>query len=345
MRAALTDGRGGVTVGDLAAPRLPRDGALVRVRAVGICGSDTHKFRGARKGIVLGHEVAGIVERIGALAPRFRAGDRIVVAHHVPCDACLYCRSGHPSQCEIFRRTNLVPGGWAELVAVTGAHLRRTAFRIPRGMDDGLASLTEPLACCVRAVRRSGVSRGDTIVVVGLGAVGLMLTGLFRLRGARVLGFDRLPARTRLAARRWGAAPLPADPKRATNEILRRTDGRGADQVLLSAGSAPAFGLALEWVRRGGSVHLFSAPDEGTTVAFDLNRVYKREVRVIATYSSSPADLCESFRLLRRGVLPAAELITHRLPLSRIAEGLAAIRAGEAIKVILEPGPDAGALR
>ncbi|MFH1681857.1 MAG: alcohol dehydrogenase catalytic domain-containing protein [Candidatus Eisenbacteria bacterium] len=339
MRAVVTNGRGGVGIGEVPRPRVPAAGALVRVSAVGICGSDTHKLRRAPRGTVLGHEVAGVVERLGRRARGFRAGERVVVAHHVPCGQCLYCREGHPSQCALFRSTNLKPGGWAEYVAATGLHLRRAAFRIPDRMDDGVASLTEPLACCLRAVRRSEAKRGETAVVAGTGFVGLLLAALLRRRGVRVLAFDRLPRKTRFASRWAGARPLPAEPARAVARVLRLTGGRGADQVFLSAGAKGTFDLALDLVRRGGTVHLFSAPDEGTRAAVDLNRIYKREVRVIASYSSSPADLREAFRLIRSGALPFADLITHNLPLSKINEGLRAIRSGRALKVVLVPDP------
>ncbi|MFH1277817.1 MAG: alcohol dehydrogenase catalytic domain-containing protein [Candidatus Eisenbacteria bacterium] len=338
VRAVLMDGRGGVTLGEIPKPRVPKGGALIRVTAVGICGSDTHKFGRAPRGTILGHEVAGVVERLGRGARGFRVGERIVVAHHVPCGRCPYCRADNHSQCALFRTTNLRPGGWAEFVAVSDMHLRHAAFSLPAALDEGTASLTEPLACCVRAVRRSGIRKGDEVVVVGLGPVGLMLAALYRREGARVHTFDRVAARAVLARKWAGASPLPPGGARAAAALRRRTGARGADQAVLSAGAASTFPLALEMVRRGGTVHLFSGPDEGTSVDVDLNLIYKREVRVLATYSSSPADLRESFRLIREGVLPVAGLITHRLPLSRIEEGLRLIRSGKALKVILEPG-------
>jgi L-iditol 2-dehydrogenase len=307
------------------------------VTAVGICGSDTHKFRHAPEGAILGHEVAGVIERLGEGARGFRAGDRIVVAHHVPCGTCFYCRRGHPSQCGLFRSTNIRPGGWAEWIAVSEAHLKHVAFRIPKEMDDGTASLTEPLACCLRAVRRATPRKGETFAVVGLGPVGLLLTGLLRIHHVHVYGLDRLAARARLGARLFGATPLPPDPGRAVRAVRRRTEGRGADHVLLSAGTGETLGTALDLVRRGGTVHLFSAPDEGTVVPVDLNRIYKREVRVLATYSSSPRDLRDAFALIRRGSLAVSALVTHRIPLSRIEEGLRLVRSGKALKVVLVP--------
>ena len=201
-----------------------------------------------------------------------------------------------------------------------------------------MASLTEPLACCVRAVRRSGLRRGETAVVAGLGAVGGTIAHLLRRRGVRVLARDPLSEKLLFARRFAGALPLPPDEEEAVRAVIRRTAGRGADQVLLAAGVPSAFAFALRTVRRGGSIHWFAAPDEGTTVAFDPNLVYKREVRVFSTYSSSPADLREAFRLIRGGAFPAARLISHRLPLDRIEEGIRLIRRGEARKIVIEPG-------
>ena len=338
MRAAELDGKGGLRMASVAVPRTPPRGALVRVTAVGICGSDLHKFRVLPAGSILGHEIAGVVERVGRGAPRFRVGDRIASAHHIPCGRCVYCRGGNESQCALFRSTNLVPGGWAEYAALSRLHLEKTAFRVPPSLTEAEASLTEPLACCVRAVRRSGLRRGDAAVVVGLGAVGSTIARLLRDRGVRVLARDILPEKLLFARRFAGAAPLPAGEAEAVRAVLRRTKGRGADQVLLAAGVPAAFAFALRAVRRGGAIHWFAAPDEGATVAFDPNLVYKREVRVFSTYSSSPADLREAFRLIRTGAFPAARLISHRLPLERIAEGIRLIRRGAARKIILEPG-------
>lgn len=337
MLAAVLTPDGSVRTTDVRVPRTPPGGALLRVTAVGICGSDLHKFGHLPAGTILGHEVAGVIERTGANTPRFREGDRIVSAHHVPCGSCFYCREGNESQCALFRSTNLVPGGWAEYVALSSRHLRHVAFPIPDSLDAGVASLTEPLACCIRAIRRSGVRKNETCTVVGLGPVGLMIAALLKRRGAKVLALDRIGERTRFAARWAGAIPLPIEENRAVRSIHKRTGERGADHVFLTAGSASSFAIALDSVRRGGAIHLFSSPDEGVLINVDLNSIYKREVRIAATYSASPASLAESFRLVRREAVSFSRLITHHLPLTRIAEGIRLIRKGKALKVILEP--------
>jgi len=338
MRAAVVqDETGRLRVREVPSPRLPRGGALLRMTAVGICGSDLHKLGHVPPGTVLGHEVTGVVERVGAGVRRFRPGDRIVTAHHVPCGRCVYCRGGNESQCDLFRSTNLIPGGWAERIAVPAPLLRRVAFRIPENLTDAEACLTEPLACCLRAVRRSNAKKGDTLVVIGLGPVGLLLCRLLRERGARLYALDRIADKMRTASEWSGAKPLPRDPGGAVEEVLHRTRGRGADQVILSAGAASTVPLALRMVRRGGTVHLFAGVDEGAPVDFDLNSLYKREVKLMSTYSSTPADLAEALRRIGAGVIPAKRLIRHRLPLSRIEEGIRLVREGKGSKVILEP--------
>ncbi len=337
MRAAILDGKGNIRIGEAPMPRLGRGGAILRVTAVGICGSDLVKFGGAPAGTILGHEVAGVVERVGAGVSRFHPGDRITSAHHVPCGRCVYCRGGNESQCAFFRSTNIRPGGWTEFIALSARHLEKVTFRIPRNLSDGVASLTEPLGCAVRAVRRAGARRGDTFVVIGLGPVGILIAALFVRKGVSVFLLDRSAKRTRIAAGLSGAVALRPSPGGALHRTLRATGGRGADQVILCAGAPSTLALALRLVRRGGKVHLFSGVPGGTGVEVDVNSIYKREVELFSTYSSTPADLAAAFRLIRRREVPAAGLISHTLPLSRIGTGIDLIRRGEALKVILDP--------
>jgi L-iditol 2-dehydrogenase len=149
------------------------------VRGCGLCGSDILKVDAATPApTVLGHEVVGQVAAVGAGPRRFAPGERFVVAHHVPCFECHYCRRGSPSMCRHFKRINLDPGGFAELVRVPAPNVEHAAFRLPADMADETASFTEPLGCCRRAVKRSGITAGDTALVVGLGSIGCLLVQL-----------------------------------------------------------------------------------------------------------------------------------------------------------------------
>lgn len=334
MRAAVRAGIGEIRVEDRPAPGVGPGELLLRVRGCGLCGSDLAKLRAPSPGpTVLGHEVVGEVAAAGPGAGDFRAGERVVVAHHVPCFACHYCRRGSPSMCRAFKASNLDPGGFAEYVRVPAENVRHATFRVPAGMPDAVAAFTEPLACCVRAVRRAGIEPGDTVVVAGLGAMGCLLVQLVLRRGARVLGVDPLaPRRGLLAALGPAAAVAPEALPGALDEV---SEGRGADAVVLTVGEPAVVRQALGWVRDGGAVHLFVGEDEGP---LPIGAIYRRELTLAATYSSSPADLAEAFDLIRTGAVRVAELCSHRLPLEQLPEAVRLVEQREALKVFVEVG-------
>jgi L-iditol 2-dehydrogenase len=305
------------------------------MRGCGLCGSDILKITaGGAEPAVLGHEVVGEVAMVGPGVRRFAPGDRLVVAHHVPCFACHYCRRGSPSMCRHFKRVNLDPGGFAELVRVPAPNVEHAAFRLPADMPEETASFTEPLACCLRAIKRSGVAAGDTALVVGLGSIGCLLAQLLALRGARVFAWDVLDGR-RALGRRMGAEVCDTDA--ALEAGLRAaTEGRGADLVIVTAGGAAVLPAAAARVRDGGLLHYF-AGGAGDSLPLPLAALYHRELTLTATYSSSPTELAEAFELLARGRIAVAGLVSHRLPLERLAEGVDLMRRHEAVKVYVTP--------
>jgi L-iditol 2-dehydrogenase len=270
--------------------------------------------------------VVGDVAEAGAGAGDFRPGERVVVAHHVPCSTCHYCRRGSVSMCRAFKASNLDPGGFAE-------NVRHVTYRVPSGMPDAVASFAEPLGCCVRAIRRAAVEPGDTVVVAGLGAMGCLLLQLARRRGARVVGVDPIPARRALAEAL--GAEATADPGETGAAIAGPSEGRGADVVVLTAGAPALVRAALGWVRDGGAVHLFVGEGEAS---LPVGEIYKRELTLTATYSSSPADLAEAFDLIRSGAVRVSELCSHRVPLERLAEAVGLMERREALKVFVEVG-------
>jgi L-iditol 2-dehydrogenase len=308
---------------------------LLRVRGCGLCGSDIVKVNAAIAApAVLGHEVVGEVTAVGPGPQRFAPGERLVVAHHVPCFACHYCRRGSPSMCRHFKRINLDPGGFAELVRVPAPNVEHAAFRLPADMADETASFMEPLGCCLRAVKRSRVAAADTALVVGLGSIGCLLVQLLALAGARGFAADVLAPR-RALGRSMGAQVL--DQAAALDEALRgATDGRGVDCVIITAGGAAVLPAAVARVCDGGTLHYF-AGGAGDSLPLPLGDLYQRELTVTSTYSSSPAELAEAFALLSQGRVRVDGLISHRLPLGRLGEGVELMRRHEAVKVYVTP--------
>jgi L-iditol 2-dehydrogenase len=334
MRAAIFEGGGRVVAGPWPQPAAGPGELVLRVRGCGLCGSDIAKILAPDTPgpAVLGHEVVGEVVAVGEGGAGFGPGDRVVAAHHVPCGECHYCRRGSESMCRAFKASSLDPGGFAEYVRVPPANVRHATFRIPDHLTDEEASFVEPLACCVRAVDRARVEPGDTAVVVGLGSIGRLFTQLLGRAGAAVVGVDRQVDRVQ-GARAAGVDAWPLEDGAARAREL--SGGRGADQVVVTGGAGPALQWAAGVVRDGGQLHAF-AGGEGTP-PLPLETFYKRELTLTTTYSSSPATLARAFWLLAAGKVEAGGLITHRLPLERLADGVELMRRREALKVYVTP--------
>ena len=336
MRAAVFQGAGRVAPGDWPRPAIGAGELLLRVRGCGLCGSDIAKIAApdTRGPAVFGHEVVGDVIEAGEGVAGFAVGDRVVAAHHVPCGTCHYCRRGSESMCRAFKASNLDPGGFAEYVRVPPANVRHATFRVPEHLTDEEASFVEPLACCLRAVDRARVEPGDTAVVVGLGSIGCLFTQLLARAGAAVVGADPLPPRTALA-RELGAVEA-GEPEAAAKSARELSEGRGADHVIVTGGGADVLGWAAALTRDGGAIHYF-AGGPGDALPLPLATLYHHELTITTTYSSSPATLARAFWLLAAGKVDVERLITHRLPLERLAEGVDLMRRREALKVYVTP--------
>ena len=153
-----------------------RKGAVVQVLGCGLCGSDIVKFKHkiVHDGAVLGHEIVARIVEVNSDTD-FKIGDKIVTSHHIPCGECNYCKHGNVSMCEHFKKTNIFPGGFSELVYVSEEHLKNVAYLVPDNMTDEEISFYEPLGCCIRAIKRCNLLKDDTALIVGLGSIGLLM--------------------------------------------------------------------------------------------------------------------------------------------------------------------------
>ena len=339
MKAAVYIAPSKIEVRDIAAPKLKDGDLLLRVAACGLCGTDIHKIRHGmdRVPAVLGHEVAGEVVGCGPGGSKFHEGDRLVVAHHTPCYSCHYCRHGSYSMCRGFKESNLDPGGFAEFVRVPRAHAEMTSYRIPDGMSYHTAIFMEPLACAIRNLKRTTVLPGDTVAVVGLGAMGLMTGQLVRRIGGRVIATDLLEPRREIARRLSFEGVLNADDPRLRQSVLELTEGRGADLVVLTAGTRETYDDAVELVRDGGSISVFAGLAPGVKVSYEVNELYKRELTVFASYSSSPTELTEALEHLGSGSVNVNLLTSKAFSLEQVPDAVEAAMGFQILKAIIQP--------
>jgi L-iditol 2-dehydrogenase len=333
---------------EMEAPACPSDGLLLRVLACGLCGSDLRTLRCGHHRVslpwVIGHEVAAVVVERGArYAGPWSEGDRLSVAPLVYCGTCDRCVEGRFELCDGYREIGQAwPGGLADYLALPAEVVARgTVRRIPDGLDAVAATVAEPLSSCINAQEAGGVGLGDTLVILGSGPVGCLHAMLARARGAAtVIMADVSVDRLALCARFEPDHLLDASSLDIVAEVRRLTHGRGAD-VVVTANPVPASQVqALEMARKGGRVLLFGGlPPDLARPGLDTNLIHYGALRVIGTTIFAPRHHAQALDLLAAGRIDTAGLVTHRLPLSRFAEGAAAALEGRALKVVFEEVP------
>jgi L-iditol 2-dehydrogenase len=340
VRAAVTYSGEMIRIEELVLPTPATGELVVQVRACGLCGSDLAKMFQQPLSVptVLGHEIAGEVVRVGAAVSAFQVGDRVVVAHHVPCYGCHYCRHGNYSMCRSFKQSQLNPGGFAEEVLVPAEHVKLTTLRLPDHVSFDAASLTEPLACCLRSLRRWNLQPADVVLIVGLGPMGLLMAQLVQANYGRVLGIDLDESRLTFATRLGVDAVCPAaDGERVSRLVHELTQGRGCDAVVLTAGHGGTVQDACQWVRDGGLISLFGNMALQRPAQLDPNVLYYREITIQGSYSPSPLELVQALQLIASQAVEVDRLISHRLPLEGLSQAVELARTRQAVKAIIKP--------
>jgi 2-desacetyl-2-hydroxyethyl bacteriochlorophyllide A dehydrogenase len=333
MKAAVLHAPWDLRVESVAEHEVGGDDVLVRVAAIGLCGTDHRIWTGARAvryPRVMGHELIGTVVAHGPAAA-VRTGDRVAVEPNYSCGTCPLCREGNKNLCLGRVAVGIdVDGGFAERVKVPA----RCCWPAPDGVDDAQLMMAEPLAVVVRAVGRGRPAAGESVAVLGVGSLGLLAVQVLRARGARVLAVGRSGRRLDLA-RDLGAVEVATtatgDHGRVAREFSRR---EGVDLVIETAGTPEAVAQAVELVRPGGRVILTGLPHEPSSLSFFP--VVRREV-TIAGSMIYQEEFPEAIRLLASGKVRPEPLLTHRFALAEIRAAFAAHATPEAIKVALFP--------
>ena len=317
----------------------------IRVQTCAMCGTDAKIFHHGHHNIslprVLGHEIAGEVAEVDPGVDGWVRGDRVQVIAAIPCGACLYCRRGLETVCENLESMGYqYDGAFAEFMRVPKKVLDRDGVnRIPAHVPYEAAALTEPLACVLNGQEIAGVGEGDEVVVLGAGPIGCLHVRLARARGARsVTLVDVNQLRLDLAARSEPDAMINGSEEDAVETVRKLTDGRGADVIITATGAGPAQEQALEMAARRGRISLFGGlPRDKPIIRFDSNLVHYRELFVVGAYGSAPRHNRDALGLISSGDVVVDDLITHRLPLDEVKEGIATVTTGEGLKVVVRP--------
>jgi 2-desacetyl-2-hydroxyethyl bacteriochlorophyllide A dehydrogenase len=341
VRQVVIDGPGRVGVVEAPDPVLPgADGAVVAVEATAICGSDLHFYDGdipVGDGFPIGHEFIGTVVDAGVDVRRYRPGDRVLVASVTGCGYCDGCATGDPVTCikgpQVFG-AGLLGGGQATMVAVPAADFQ--LLHIPDGVDDEAALLlTDNLNTGWIGAKRADIPAGGTVVVLGLGAVGLCaVRSAFVLGAGRVLVADPVAGR-RARATQTGAIPIEGP---TVDAVMEATRGRGADAVIDAVALDVTLSDALTCVRPGGTVSVVGVHNLDPFPLPVLTSLFRS---VTLRMSTAPVHQTwkELVPLVVNGRLPTDGIFTHRYPLTAAPHAYAAAsaRSADCVKVMMRP--------
>jgi len=344
MQAAVLYGKEDVRLESVPVPATSAGELLVRVRTALTCGTDVKVFqRGYHAKMItppalFGHEMAGDVVACGEGVNSFRIGDRIVAANSAPCDECFFCRRGQHNLCEDLLFNN---GAYAEFMRLPARIVEKNTCLIPDGLDYKDAALVEPLACVLRGIEESGLRPGDTLVIMGLGPIGLMFVRLAKyVFGARVIAMARRLEQVDRAILLGADEGITlGDPAALIPTVKANTGGRGADVVIEAIGLPETWELAMQLVRRGGTVNFFGGCPSATQVGFDTNLLHYSEITCKATFHHTPEHIRRALAIIAEGKINAAHVVNHEEPLSQLPQILSdlAHRRNGQIKTAIIP--------
>jgi len=338
MKAAVYYSQKDIRIEDLPTPNISNNEALVEMKACGICGSDMMEwYLKNRAPLVLGHEPAGVIAKKGSKIKDFDVGDKVFVHHHVACLKCHYCLNGDYTLCEQFHNTHIEPGGFAEYFKVPAPNLQIDTLKIPENLTFEEATLIEPVACCLRAINKCGVHAGDTIAVIGSGAIGIIHVTLAKIFGAtKIISSDIVDYRL-TAAKKFGADVTVNPEKEDLKEIVKaETDGLGVDVAFVTAPSLEAYKVGLNICRKGGTLCVFAPTQPGENLQISPKELFFSEVQIIPSYSTSHVETRLALELINSKRLKLDGLITHRFRLEETAEAFkTASENKESLKVII----------
>lgn len=340
MRVAVYYSNKDLRIEEKPKPKIGAGELLVRIEASGICGSDVMEwYRINRVPLILGHEISGVVEEAGQGVKGFKKGDRVVCAHHVPCQECHYCLSGHETVCDTLRKTNFDPGGFCEFARLPQINVEKGTFILPEGLSFDEGTFVEPLACVLRGQKHAGGVKGKSVLVIGSGIAGVLHINLAKAMGAAFIAATDI-SEFRLAQAKKFGADAAINAKEYSPELAKKLNqGRLFDLVVVSTGALSAISQAMDSVDRGGTVIFFAPTQKDEKVPVPFNALFwRQEITLTSSYAGSPQDHKEALALLAAKKVNVKDMITHRLGLKDIGEGFRLVtEAKDSLKVVVYP--------
>ena len=347
MQAAVYRGANDVRLETVPVPSIGPGEMLVRVHSCGVCGTDLKKISTGSHSAprIFGHETAGVVAAVGEGVQIYRPGDRVMVFHHIPCRQCFYCQNKTFAQCATYKKVGCTAGfepsggGFAEYVRVMDWIVEHGTVRIPDDVSFEQACFVEPVNTCMKGIEALHLRRGETVLAIGQGPIGILLSVLAKGTGVTLITSDLYPERLRIGASFGLDLTIDASQTNVVECVRELTEGRGADAVILAVGGNSLIRTAMDAARPGGRILLFAQTQHGEAL-IDPAAICVDEKTLVGSYSASVDLQEESIRFVMNREMDLERLVSHRFPLSESPQALhlAAHPQPSSMKIMIQPG-------
>jgi L-iditol 2-dehydrogenase len=346
MKAALLESLGSVRVRDIPEPSCGPEEAILKVESCAVCGSDlriyTYGNDRVKPPAVMGHEIAGIIEKVGSKVEGLKVGDRVALGADVPCGKCYWCANGMGTNCAInYAIGYQFAGGFQEKMLLNETILKYgPVTKIPDSLSYDEAAIAEPLACAINGLELAQMGIGKSICVIGLGPIGCMMLELSKAYGAsKVFAVQRSRPRLAMARHfREDAQFICTEDGDAVKAVMDATGGEGVDLVITTAGTVKAHEDAIMMVRHRGYVNLFGGLKNQPKLSIDSNLIHYKECFIMGSHGSLPRHHKIAVDLIANGTVHAKQYISKVFPLAEIEAALAYHQSGAGLKTIVKPG-------
>ncbi len=345
MKAIRYYGPKDIRVDEIPVPEIEVGEILVEVDSCAVCGSDMKAFNIGNPRlcppIVMGHEFSGTIVKTGAGVSGFSNGEKVVMATSISCGKCLYCKKGWTNLC-----IKLAPmgfyfnGGMAEYTVIPEtAIINGHVVKIPQDLNPDFAALAEPLSCAVNSIEKCDIQKGDTVLIIGAGPMGILNACVARYSGAgKIIMTEINQARLKQAKGFDIDLLINTSEENLENIVMDQTNGYGADVVIVAAPAVAPQEHALSLVRKNGTVCLFaSLPTEISELTIDSRLIHYNEIKLTGSSDSTAQHVRQAVEMLSDLKFPSRKISTHVLPLNKIHEAFDLMKSGEALRVVLKP--------
>ncbi|HEX7257079.1 MAG TPA: zinc-binding dehydrogenase [Nitrososphaeraceae archaeon] len=324
---------------DMEEPPIHDKEILIKLGACGICGSDIGNIfaDSCKPSVNLGHEVTGTIVKVGAHFKKNKfEGKRIFVNHHAPCNNCHYCIHGNETMCEKFVN-NIFPCGISEKIILSEWIIKtKSFFELPDSMSFEEGSMIEPLACCIRGWKKVSFIENDSVLIFGLGPIGILYAMLAKNYGASQIYCVDINQNRLNFCKKMNLGICIDGNTSELNRLIYKTKKRQPDLIIIATSDMTVLKKSIDIIRKGGTILIFGEPQKNIQVTVDMNKIYSKEIDIKTTYAATNKEIHEALQLIKIKKIDVNKIITHRYSITQSKDALEnAHRRDEVIKAII----------